>query len=63
MEIFFDFTVHHEETVVTANSPVLPTAASTYSLPAGLSRGLSDNPDIQEVLDRAPTLHAAATVR
>ena len=46
---------------MTANSPVLPTAASTFSLPAGLSRGLSDNPDIQEVLDRAPTLHAAAT--
>ena len=44
-----------------ANSPVLPSATATFPLPAGLSRGLSGNQDIQEVLDRAPTLHAAAT--
>ena len=46
---------------MTANLPVLPPAATTFPLPAGLSRGLSDNQDIQEVLDCAPTLHAAAT--
>ena len=38
-----------------------PPTPGAVPLAAGLAQGLSDNPDLQEVLERAPALHAATT--
>ena len=57
---FYDLTaVHHEEIVAAASPP--HSTPGAVPLAAGLAQGLSDNPDLQDVLERAPALHAVAT--
>ena len=57
---FYDLTAVHHEEIVAAASPPPPTPGAV-PLAAGLAQGLSDNPDLQEVLERVPALHAVAT--
>ena len=57
---FYDLTAVHHEEIVAAASPPPPTPGAV-PLAAGLAQGLSDNPDLRDVLERAPALHTVAT--